>query len=154
MNVLLGGVTFTHKEQSMAKQTANHFLRLRGASLIDFGHNYNEVAKVCDELGVVARSGDLMSQKEWEGYCGCVERRHRPRDKAGSLVFMYRDETTPPGKTHVVAVGRVHDDGLFVSTLLGGNNDMSPGEFQETLKQVITAIKGGEISPYAWGTTV
>jgi hypothetical protein len=128
------------------------FLKLRGESFAQIAENYRCLFGMCEEFCLNPLSGDLLSAAEYAKYCENLPRPGRPSKHGNTIVLLYGEEGATPQA--VVGVLRVIQDGYFVSTIAGGNNDMTAGELHGTLDRAIKMLEGQETSPYKPGAIV
>lgn len=127
------------------------FLKLRSLTVARLSENYASLAALCELFCLNPLSGDLLSATQYAKYCKNLSRVGRPSEHGNTIVLLYGED----GKEQaVVGVLRVTENGYFVSTIAGGNNDMTAGELHMTLDRAIKMLEGQETSPYKPGCVV
>ena len=128
------------------------YLHLRAESFAKVAENYRCLFRMCEEFCINPVSGDLLSASHYATLVAKLPRPGRPSEHGNTILLLYGEEGDTPQA--VVGVLRVTNDGYFVSTIAGGNNDMTAGELHGTLDRAIKMLEGQEVSPYKPGAVV
>ena len=133
---------------------SNSFLQSRARTSRLLAERYEELFALCEELGLKAMSGDMLTDAQWTELTTHLAQDYLPSNKVGCVVLCVVDKDNPRATQRDVPVAAVAPGSSYFcgTSLVGGNHDWTLGELRDAVKKSMQ--KPEERSSYNPGCVV